>query len=779
MNAPRTATPQGVRPTGTAAALGLRLRASWRAMAAALASEARLWAPAAVWARLRALPLRRRVAIAGWIGLVVAVMIAGNLPFGSDHGILLPRKIPLGLVLQGVIFGAVYSLVAIGLVLVYRAGRYINFAQGGAGAVGVVLTAKLIQITGMNFFLAAIVGVAAAGLLAMLVEVLVFQGLRIFSSPRLVATVATLGVMQLFGFVEYMVRGIEADHYYNLLPIPKAPLNLSFSIGIVDFNGAHVLVLLVVPVVVLALTLFLRLTDFGAAIQAAAENADRARLVGITVRRMHTYVWAIAGVLSGLTAILAAPFFNFSNGVSSGPSLFLLALAPAVLGGMNSLAQTFFASLGLGVMESVVGWNYNVATLEMVLLGVLLVGLLLRRRLTSRTTEGEERSFAVASRVRQFPRELARLPLVRAWRGGFRALLLGMAVLLPLGFDLQHQVEAENVLVFIIAGVSLVLLTGFSGQISFGQFGIVGFGALFGGWLLTNAGLDYWTSMLVVTVAGGMVAAVIGIPALRIRGLFLGAVTLAFALACTDYFFSDSGHFPIFTPSGPVHRPSLPFGWDLGTQLDKAGDELHLYWFCLGVLVLVMLMVRALRNSRWGRAFQAVRDNERAANAYGVGSMQTKLLAFAASGMIAALAGYLYITVQQQVAPTSFPVTTSLVLFSAVVIGGLGSLSGAVIGGLFFEGVQYFIKVDAIQLLTTSLGLLVVLAFFPGGLGSLFFNVRDALLRRYALRRRIVVPSLLADRRVEDGTAPDAEAALVGNAVTAATPVGVGVGGGQ
>src|SRR5581483_9556451 len=118
----------------------------------------------------------------------------------------------------------------------------------------------------------------------------------------------------------------------------------------------------------------------------------------------------------------------------------------------------------------------------------LLIGLLLRRKLTSRTTEGEERSFAVASRVRQFPRELAKLPLVRAWRGGFRGILLGLAIVLPLGFDLQHQVEAENVVVFVIAGVSLVLLTGFSGQISFGQFGIVGFGALFGGWLLTSAG---------------------------------------------------------------------------------------------------------------------------------------------------------------------------------------------------------------------------------------------------------------------------------------------------
>jgi branched-chain amino acid transport system permease protein len=201
--------------------------------------------------------------------------------------------------------------------------------------------------------------------------------------------------------------------------------------------------------------------------------------------------------------------------------------------------------------------------------------------------------------------------------------------------------------------------------------------------------------------------------------------------------------------NGVVQRPTLPFGWDLGIHPDRPGNELHFYWFCLGVMVLVMWAVRNLRHTRWGRSFLAVRDNERAAAAYGVAPTQAKLLAFAVSGMIAGLAGYLFLFSQQQVDAASFPVTTSLVLFSAVVIGGLGSMSGAVIGALFFEGIQYFVKVDALQQLTTGIGLIVVLAFLPGGLGSLFFSTRDAALRLLARRLRIVVPSLVADRRVE------------------------------
>lgn len=747
--------------------VGARRLAGLRTTAALLAGEARQLAPGRVASRVRNAP-PRRWAIAGLSLLaVVAVLVVGNVPFGSSTGAVLPAKMPPGLLLEGLVYGAFDSLAAIGLVLIYRAGRYVNFAQGASGAVGLVLSAKLMQLFLLNYFVAALCGVVAAALLAVIVELLVFQAMRIFSAPRLIATVATLALVQLFGYVQAMVTGIRAKEFFGLIPSPTAPIPVHFSIGLVPFSGRDVIVFLVVPVVVVALALFLRLTDFGAAIQAAAENADRARLVGITVRRMHTYIWGIAGALSGLTALLSEPFLHITQGANSGPALFLFALAPAVLGGMNSLPQTFVAALGLGMVQSIVVWNFGSGALYITVLAVLLAGLVLRRRSTSRTTEGEERSFAVASRVREFPRELARLPLVRAWRVVFRVALLALAVVLPIGFDLQRQILAENVVAFVIAGISLILLTGFSGQVSFGQFALVGFGALFGGWLVTGAGLDFWTGMLVATVGTGLAAAVIGVPALRIRGLFLGAVTLAFALASADYFFADSAHFPILHMSTAVQRPTLPFGWDLGTHPERAGNELHFYWFCLAVMVLVMAVVRNLRHTRWGRSFLAVRDNERAAAAYGVAPTQAKLLAFAVSGMIAGLAGYLFLFSEQQVDAASFPVTTSLVLFSAVVIGGLGSMSGAVIGALFFEGIQYFVKVDALQQLTTGVGLIVVLAFLPGGLGSLFFSTRDALLRLLARRLGILVPSLVADRRVA------METTLTGTPLSKPQPAGV------
>ncbi len=725
-----------------------RLRSSTHATAQLLAVEVRRLGPAHMLAGLRAMPASRRIALCMALVAVVALYLVANVPFGSAHGTVLPRKLPPGIVLLGLVYGAINSMVAIGLVLVYRAGRYINFAQGSMGAAAVVLGAKLMQLYGLGWIWIALITITVAAALAVICELTLFQLARLFRAPRLIVTVATLGLVQLLAGVQLLFGSIKSDQFFGSLPAPSVPLHIHFSIGIVPFTGDHVLALLVVPLVVLGLSLFLRLSDHGAAVQAAAENADRARLMGISVRRMHTLVWGIAGGLSGLTALLSAPLFGLGSGAQGGPSLFLLALAPAVLAGLANPGQTLAASLALGLVESTVVWNFGAGVLNVTFLAVLVVALLLRRRVVSRTTEGEERSFAVAARVRPFPRELAGLALVRGARLGFRALLLLLAVTLPMGFDLQYQVLAENVVVFVIAGISLVLVTGFSGQVSFGQWAIVGFGALFGGWLVTAAGLDFWSGLGLVAVGGALVATVIGIPALRIRGLFLGAVTLALALACSDYFFADRQHFPFLTVHGSVQRPSIgPL--DLGAHPQVPGNELHYYWFCLAVLVLVIWAVKNLRQTRWGRNFQAVRDNERAAAAFGVGVVQTKLLAFAASGMIAAVAGYLFLFSEEQATSQFFPVTTSLLLFSAVVIGGLGSVAGAVIGGLFFEGVQFFVHVQEVQLLTTSLGLLFVLAFLPGGLGSLFFAGRDALLRVVADRCGIVVPSLLADRRVE------------------------------
>lgn len=679
--------------------------------------------------------MRRPVVISAGVLAAVVALVLTNL--------YAPRGLPVGIVLLGILVGALNSLVALGLVLIYRAGKYVNFAQGGIGAAGAVVAGKLIVVNSFPYFFAVLIGLATSVFLAGLVEILFVR--RLFKAPRLILTVATIGIAQLFSAFELGVNLFWRDAT-QLQPRIDFPIQMEIPVGGVLFRGEHLLVLFVFPLVMAALFAFFRYTAFGAAVQASAENADRARLLGISVRRISTAVWVIAGLLAGITAVLQAPIVGFSFGAAAGPALLLRALAPAMIGGLTGLGSTVVAALGLGVLEQALAWNTNSSgPVDAALFVVILGALLVQRRRVSRTTEGEESSFAAASRIRPFPRELARVPTVQTTRLLSRAALIAATVALPLFLSISQRNLASLLLIYMVAALSLTVLSGFAGQISFGHWAFVGFGALFGGWLVAEKDVNILLGAAIVCLGGVVLALAIGIPALRIRGLFLAVATLAFAVASASYFFT----LPVFTFLEVVERPTV-----LGVNFES---ELAYYYLCLGVLLATVFAIRNLRNARWGRSFIAVRDNDRAAASYGVGVTASKLLAFAVSGFFASLAGYLYLFNQATLNAGAFPVETSLLLFSAVVIGGLGSIPGAIIGALYLRGIQFF--APSLQLLSTSFGLLLVLMFAPGGLGGLAFQGRDALLRWLANRWGIVVPSLVADRRVQE---PEMGADLAG-----------------
>jgi branched-chain amino acid transport system permease protein len=263
------------------------------------------------------------------------------------------------------------------------------------------------------------------------------------------------------------------------------------------------------------------------------------------------------------------------------------------------------------------------------------------------------------------------------------------------------------------------------------------------------------------TLTGGVLALVVGIPALRIRGLFLGATTLALAVA-TGTVFLQPQFVPWLAPSGTIQRPILFQRIDLGV-------EMNFYYVCLVAAALAVGVSIRLRNSQVGRSWIAVRDNERAARALGIDPTRAKMLAFACSGMLAAFGGSLFAFDIQSVPAGFFGGDTSLSLFVMVVIGGLGSIPGAIFGAAYVRIAQIY-ATGPTQLLVTGVGLLFVLLWLPGGLGSLLYSVRDAILRRVAARRALVVPSLNMDadmserleRRVlVEGVASGAAAAAI------------------
>ena len=678
-------------------------------------------------ARVRLLPGRRGVAP----GVVVAAVALALWPLAAA---VLPHGAPVGIVLQGVVLGTANGLLAIGLILIYRTNRIVNFAYGSLGSVAGLLGVELYLNSHWNYFVAMGVAVALGLVLGGVVEFLVIR--RFTRSSRLVLTVATIGLAQVLGGMELLLPEFFGGHGGPLGGFASPLRRGVLTVEPVIFTGDHVLILIIVPVVIAALAWFLGRTDAGIAMRAAAENLDRARLLGIPVARLSTLVWVVGGGLSALTYVLTVPSKGAVPTGLAGPGLLLPALAAAVLARMESLPVAFFAAAGLGVLEQLVFWTGNVpSAADVVFLLVILAGLLFRRDRMGRLSDAAS-SWIDTAVARPVPFELRRLPEVRVVRGVLYFLLAVAAVAAPFVYGPSTTTTLSLTLVWAMVGVSLVVLTGWGGHISLGQFAIVGTGAVTAGNLVTKLNADLFVALLVSGLVGGVVALLVGLPALRIRGLFLAVTTLAFAVALDSYFLNPT-YFDEQIP-GVLARPDL---W----QRFPLESARTMYFLCLSFLVLFVFLARGVRRSRAGRVLIASRDNRRAAEAASVPTTGVILSGFVFSGILAGIAGGLHVIVLHGARIGSYQPVQSLEVFAMAVIGGLGSVGGVILGVFSLRALQNVPQ--EWRLLVSGTSLLAVLLLLPGGLGQVAFNVRDRFLRFVANRRGVLVPSLVADYR--------------------------------
>ncbi len=646
---------------------------------------------------------------------------------------LLPDGAPLGIVVQGAVFGTVTSLLAMGLILLYRTDSIINFSYGAMGLVGGNLGVNLYLEADVNYFLAMSIGVLTGLAVGGLVEVLVIR--RFKDASRLVVTVATIGLAQLLGYIG-AIWIPQRFGGVGLVGGFETPFDFGFDIDPVRFTAGHIFIMVAVPPIIAGLSWFLLRTDAGVAVRAAAQNKERALLLGIPIERLRTIVWIVAGGLAALTIVLQAPFAGTASNPLTAPITVLLpALAAAVIARMESLPVAFAAGIALGVLDQVVFWNVDKASAgDVVFLVVILVALLAQ---SGRLSRAHDAAFNIdlSGVVRAVPTPLERLPEVRYGRWGLVAVAVLLAVFVPRGWSPSSLSLAATATVWALVAVSLVVLSGWNGTISLGQFGIVGVGAIAAGNVIQRWNLDIFVTFLIAGIAGAVAAVIIGLPALRIRGLFLAVTTLAFAVAL-DSFFLNPVNFPDFVPDD-VNPPIL---WD---RFD-ASEQLVLYHLGLGVLTVGILLTLALKRTRWGRILQAVKENEKTAQAQAVPTTMVKLAAFCYSGFLAGMAGGVYVLVIRGARVSSFTPSMSLEVFAMTVIGGLGSILGALFGVLAFRYLETVLSGE-LRLAVSGVGLLVVLYVLPGGLSQLVYQVRDRGLRAVARRRGVHAPSLIED----------------------------------
>ncbi len=578
--------------------------------------------------------------------------------------------------------GGVFAALAVALVVTYRASGVLNFATGAqalyaAYTYSLLRTGQLLQPipglsptinigTSLGFWPALLITLAIQAVMGALAYLLIFRPLR---NHRPVAkAVASIGLMGLLtAIVTYQV-GTEV-----ILVNPIFPQNHVSFLG-VSISVDRLLLAATIIGLGIVLTVLFRFTRFGLATRASAETEVGALVSGLSPDRIALVNWIISFVVCGIAGVLIAPLVPLVPGTYT---LFIVpALAAAVVGRFHSLGWAITAGLGIGALESLsvylngVHPGFPAGAGELIPLVLVLVVLAFRgQTMPSRGT-------LVQVTLGRAPRPHWRLPTA----------VIGTAV--GIGaiyfFTGNDRAALYTSMITGVITLSLVVVTGYTGQISLAQLTFAGVSAYILSTFASSWGIPFPIAPILAALVAAAAGVVIGIPALRVRGLMLGVVTLTFAAGVEAIWFNnnsiDGGASGLAIPT-----PRL-FGMDLGIGSGKDFPRPAFGILCLVVLVLVALGVSWLRTSRLGSAMLAVRADERSAAAAGINVVKVKLIAFAIAAFIAGLGGSLLAYQLGNVTFQDFDAFLGLVTFSVVVVAGITSVSGGILAGVISAG---------------------------------------------------------------------------------------------
>lgn len=578
--------------------------------------------------------------------------------------------------------GGVFAALAMALVVTYRSSGVLNFATG-AQALYAAYTYSLLRngqllipIPGLGptvsvgsswgFWPALVVTLAIQAVLGAVAYLLVFRPLR---NHRPVAkAVASIGLM---GVLTAVVTYQVGSQVIDVNPIfPQHHVTL---LG-VDIPTDRLWLAATIIAVGVVLTLLFRFTRFGLATRASAESEVGALVSGLSPDRIALVNWVISFVVCGIAGVLIAPLVPLVPGTYT---LFIVpALAAAVVGRFHSLGWAITAGLGIGALESLsvyvngVHPDFPAGAGQLVPLVLVLVVLAFRGQV-------------MPSRGTLTQVTLGRAPRPR-WRIPTAAVGFGAGLIAIYAFTGNDRAGLYTSFITAVITLSLVVVTGYTGQISLAQLTLAGVSAYILSTFAHSWGIPFPLAPLLSALVAAGAGVVIGLPALRVRGLMLAVVTLTFAAGVEAIWFNnnsiDGGASGLAIPT-----PTL-FGMNLGIGSGKDFPRPAFGIMCLVVLVLVALGIAWLRTSRLGTAMLAVRADERSAAAAGINVVRVKLTGFAIAAFIAGLGGSLLAYQLGNVTFQDFDAFLGLVLFSVVVVAGITSVSGGIMAGIIASG---------------------------------------------------------------------------------------------
>jgi sulfate-transporting ATPase len=617
--------------------------------------------------------------------------------------------------------GAIYALGSLGIVLVFRGSGVINFASGAMGMVGAFVFYLLGDQHSVPIPIAAICGICAAGALGYATHLLMMPLKAASNLTRIVVTLALMVLLVGLVGLEYPAGNSYTDT--SLLPT-----------GSVSFLGVRVganqlLVILVAAIIAAAAGATYRWTRFGLATSAVAEDGEALATLGWSPGAVAAANWALGAALAGLAAILLSPITGLSVGLAT--SLLMPALAAAVLGNLTSFPIAFLGAVAIGVAQSELNQYVKLQGIgDAVPFFAVLLFIVARGR-----------ALPVRGQV------MERLPRVTVGEIPWVRVIVATAIAIVLIFAVLPSTWV-NALTFTLIGavvlLSIVVLTGFAGQISLAQWAIAGCGALCMAKLVV-VGAPYWLAMVGGVLVCLPIGLVVGLAALRARGMSLAIATLAFGICVVDLVLSNNDI------NGGAAGLSLGFFHFFGLDLDSTLYPQRYAAFVLVVFVLLAIGILNLRRGRTGRRLLAIRANERAAAALGVNVLGSKIAAFCYAAMIAGLGGILTTLYFPSALFNGYDALTSITLMSNAVIGGVGFVLGPIVGGAGQNGGLGYQLLDsisssAVTYLSLVFGALTLLVLIQAPDGIVPLQARD--LRRLAgriLRRALGPPRPVAE----------------------------------
>jgi ABC-type branched-subunit amino acid transport system ATPase component/branched-subunit amino acid ABC-type transport system permease component len=627
-------------------------------------------------------------------------------------------SVVLEFAILGLAAGALYVLFGLGLVLIHRGSGVVNFAHGAVGMVGTFAAWKLHEDSGLPYFVALVAGVLLSGVLGLLIHFLIMKPMRGGALlTRVIATLAVLTILQ-----EGMAKFYSGPSIVVASGLPTSPVTIFGA----TVGQDRLIILAVVLVLAAGLAALYAYTQFGRATAAATENPRALAALGWSPNLVAAGNWFLGSALAGLAGILLAPITNLS--VTGYTLLVVPALAAAVVGRMASFPLTLAGGLAIGIIQAEVGrfvdapgWTEAVPFLAMILVLV---------------ARGHDRTIRtqLAQRLPRLGTGRVRWYFVLAW------LVVGVALIESVQPEWNDAITTTIGTGLIV--LSLVVVTGYSGQLSLAQFAFAGWGAWIAGGLARSYDVPFLPAILIGALATLPLGLLVGAVCLRTRGVNLAVATLGMAVALDNLVFSN----PSRTANGSFTIPSPTVGGvDLGAILFPDRYALVV----LAVFTVCGLAIANLRRGRSGRRLVAVRSNERAAASLGIDVVQAKLAAFAFSSVIAGLGGCLLAFRNPSIVFSNYGPLQSIKMVGYAVVGGIGWIAGAIYGGLLEVGAlaaklldQLGPDVGSYLPLAGGVLLVVMLLRAPDGLARQGLDHVRHLIARVRPARHEAVPAL-------------------------------------